>query len=577
MANYIELREINKLIRENFFIPTYQRGYRWDEKQVTELLEDVYEFMHKGNTQAGEFYCLQPIVVKKRNDNRYDVIDGQQRLTTFLIIQKYLQKRTYKIEYASREGSSDFLENITDYVENGKEQANNNIDFFFMTKAYNTVKSWFETVVEENEDYTLPDEFSTYLGKYCKVIWYEVEDDADSESIFTRLNIGKIPLTNAELIKALFLRKSNFDTVGDATYLKQLEIAAEWDNIENTLQDDKVWYFINPEYAETPATRIEFIFDIISRKSGNSYGNYTFLEFVKMFEANPNAIDQVWKTIKNHFRVIMEWYEDQRLFHLIGFLTSSNSGVTVTELIEEYFSHNYKKTEFENYIVQQIKEYFDGTDIENLSYDYSYDKNEIKDILLLFNVITVMNKSSAYSRFPFDSYNKNAWSLEHIHAQNTDGMGGSKVMWLAWIDEHLKSFRQFTDEKYKEVVTKLEEIDRDKLDKETFDALFFDICLMIQDDYGVNLHSIDNLALLDKNANSSISNNFFDVKRSMIIEKDRNGEFIPVCTRNVFLKYYSEDPSQIHYWSESDRRDYLNTIKNTIAPYFDMEEEETDE
>lgn len=577
MANYIELREINKLIRENFFIPTYQRGYRWDEKQVTELLEDVYEFMHKGNTQAGEFYCLQPIVVKKRNDNRYDVIDGQQRLTTFLIIQKYLQKRTYKIEYASREGSSDFLENITDYVENGKEQANNNIDFFFMTKAYNTVKSWFETVVEENEDYTLPDEFSTYLGKYCKVIWYEVEDDADSESIFTRLNIGKIPLTNAELIKALFLRKSNFDTVGDATYLKQLEIAAEWDNIENTLQDDKVWYFINPDYAETPATRIEFIFDIISRKSGNSYGNYTFLEFVKMFDANPNAIDQVWKTIKSHFRVIMEWYEDQRLFHLIGFLTSSNSGVTVTELIEEYFSHNYKKTEFENYIVQQIKEYFDGTDIENLSYDYSYDKNEIKDILLLFNVITVMNKSSAYSRFPFDSYNKNAWSLEHIHAQNTDGMGGSKIMWLAWIDEHLKSFRQFTDEKYKEVVTKLEEIDRDKLDKETFDALFFDICLMIQDDYGVNLHSIDNLALLDKNANSSISNNFFDVKRSMIIEKDRNGEFIPVCTRNVFLKYYSEDPSQIHYWSESDRRDYLNTIKNTIAPYFDMEEEETDE
>lgn len=577
MANYIELREINKLVRENFFIPTYQRGYRWDEKQVTELLEDVYEFMHKGNTQAGEFYCLQPIVVKKRNDNRYDVIDGQQRLTTFLIIQKYLQKRTYKIEYASREGSSDFLENITDYVEHGKEQANNNIDFFFMTKAYNTVKNWFETVVEENEDYTLPDEFSTYLGKYCKVIWYEVEDDADSESIFTRLNIGKIPLTNAELIKALFLRKSNFDTVGDATYLKQLEIAAEWDNIENTLQDDKVWYFINPEYAETPATRIEFIFDIISRKSGNSYGNYTFLEFVKMFEANPNAIDQVWKTIKNHFRVIMEWYEDQRLFHLIGFLTSSNSGVTVTELIEEYFSHNYKKTEFENYIAQQIKEYFDGTDIEDLSYDYSYDRNIIKDILLLFNVITVMNKSSAYSRFPFDSYNKNGWSLEHIHAQNTDGMGGSKVMWLAWIDEHLKSFRQFTDEKYKEVVNKLEEIDRDKLDKETFDALFFDICLMIQDDYGVNLHSIDNLALLDKKTNSSISNNFFDVKRSMIIEKDRNGEFIPVCTRNVFLKYYSEDPSQIHYWSEFDRRDYLNTIKNTIAPYFNMKEEETDE
>ena len=95
---------------------------------------------------------------------------------------------------------------------------------------------------------------------------------------------------------------------------------------------------------------------------------------------------------------------------------------------------------------------------------------------------------------------------------------------------------------------------------------------MIKDDYGVDLHSIDNLALLDVNANSSIGNNFFDVKRTKIIEKDRNGEFIPVCTRNVFLKYYSTDPSQIRYWSETDRNDYLNAIKATLAPYIQFED-----
>lgn len=577
MASIIELREINKLIKERFFIPTYQRGYRWDEKQVTELLEDVREFMQKGNTVAGEFYCLQPIVVKRRDDGRYDVIDGQQRLTTFFIIQKYLQKRTYKIEYASRPGSSIFLENINDYVENGRELTNNNIDYFFMTKAYNTIKSWFESATERDEDYTLPDEFSTYLGKYCKVIWYEVDDDADSESIFTRLNIGKIPLTNAELIKALLLRKSNFESIGDATYLRQLEIASEWDNIENSLQDDKVWYFINPTYIETPATRIEFLFDVISEKTANDYNNYTFVAFSKMFEDDDHAIETVWKKIKDYYRIIMEWYDDQRLFHLIGFLTSSRSGVTVPKLIQKYFSQNYKKSEFDEYVVDQIRKYFTGTDIEELSYDSASDRETIKDVLLLFNVVTVMNKSSAYSRFPFDSYNKNAWSLEHIHAQNTEGMMGSKELWLAWIDEHLKSFRQFTGDIYKEVVKKLESVDRDALDKDDFEALFNEICVMIQDDYGIDLHSIDNLALLDKNANSSISNYFFDVKRSMIIDKDRNGEFIPVCTRNVFLKYYSNDPSQIHYWSEADRRDYLDTIQKTIAPYFEQEEEENEE
>lgn len=576
MSNFIELREINKLIKERFYIPTYQRGYRWDEKQVAELLEDVYEFMHKGNIQAGEFYCLQPIVVKKREDGRYDVIDGQQRLTTFFIIQKCLGKKTFKIEY-KRDGSADFLENIVDYVENKKEQTSNNIDFFFMSKAYNTVKQWFERVIDENEDYTLEDEFSTYLGKYCKVIWYEVEEEADAESIFTRLNIGKIPLTNAELIKALFLRKSNFKDIGDATYLRQLEIATEWDNIENTLQNDKVWYFINPAYEKYPPTRIEYIFDAISRKTAKDGTNHTFLCFSERLESE--SIEEVWEEIKDYYRIIMEWYEDQKLFHLIGFLTSSKSKVTVKQLISEYYKNKFKKDEFTECIVGYIRERFNGVDLNELSYDYTPDKDTIKDVLFLFNVITVMNKSSAYSRFPFDSYNKNkySWSLEHIHAQNTEGMGNSKELWFAWIDEHLKSFRQFTDPVYKEVVEKLENVDRDELDRTGFDELFTEICIMIKDDYGVDLHSIDNLALLDTSVNSSVSNNFFDVKRSMIIEKDRSGEFIPVCTRNVFLKYYSSDSSQIHYWSENDRADYLSAIMDTLAEYLDIEEDENEE
>lgn len=577
MANSIELREINKLIKEQFYIPTYQRGYRWDEQQVTELLEDIYEFMHKGNVTAGEFYCLQPIVVKKRPDGRYDVIDGQQRLTTFFIIQKCLGKKTFHIEY-KREGSAEFLENIKEYVENGKEMTSNNIDFFFMTEAYRTVKDWFERVIEENEDYTLEDEFSTYLGKYCKVIWYDVDDDSDAESIFTRLNMGKIPLTNAELIKALFLRKSNFINIGDETYLRQLEIASEWDNIENTLQDDKVWYFINPRYEEMPATRIEYIFDIISGKTERDYSNHTFLYFADKLESS--RIEDVWKEIKDYFRIIMEWYADQQLFHLIGFLTSSKSKITVKELIKEYYSNSYKKDEFSEHVIKYIRDRFADVDIDDLSYDFGPDKETIKDVLLLFNVITVMNKSSAYSRFPFDSYNmnRNGWSLEHIHAQNTEGIGNSKDLWLAWIDEHLKSFRQIPGEVYAEVVEKLEAVDREGIDKNSFEELFNEISFMIQDDYGIDLHNIDNLALLDKNANSSISNNFFDVKRTMIIEKDRTGEFIPVCTRNVFLKYYSSDPSQIHYWSETDRKDYMKAIKTVVSPYIEInEEEESDE
>jgi len=67
MNNLIDVREINKLIKEQFIIPAYQRGYRWDEKQVTELLDDLWEFINK-EKKKGEFYCLQPIVVIRRDD-----------------------------------------------------------------------------------------------------------------------------------------------------------------------------------------------------------------------------------------------------------------------------------------------------------------------------------------------------------------------------------------------------------------------------------------------------------------------------------------------------------------------------
>lgn len=570
MPNNIELREINKLIKEKFYIPTYQRGYRWDKQQVVDLLEDIYDFIGKGNIQSGEFYCLQPIVVKKRTDDRYDVIDGQQRLTTILIILKYLEKRnTFSIEYASREGSSDFLKSIAYYAENDGETNYKNIDYFFMIGAFKYVKEWFIQKVDENEEYSLEDEFSTHLLKYCKVIWYEVDDEANAESIFTRLNIGKIPLTNAELIKALFLRKSNFKDNFDSSYLRQLEIASEWDYIENTLRNDKVWYFINPTNFHAP-TRIEFLFDTIAGKTNHSETNYTFLDYSTRIEKE--GILSLWKEVKDYFRIIMEWYNDQQLYHLIGFLTSSKSGYTIPNLIKEYYTQKFKKSKFIAYITSLIQGYFANTDINDLSYDYTPDARYIRDILLLFNIVTVMKKSNAYSRFPFDSYNKNAWSLEHIHAQNTDNIGSSREIWFAWIDEHIASFREFSKPVYKEVIQKLESVDRDNLSRSQFDELFNEICGMIQDDFGIDLHSIDNMALLDIRNNSSISNNFFDVKRKMIIEKDRKGEFIPVCTRNVFLKYYSRDPSQIHYWSASDRDDYLNAIKTALAEYLPKEE-----
>jgi uncharacterized protein with ParB-like and HNH nuclease domain len=102
------IKSINDLLKEQFFVPSYQRGYRWTPLQVTELLNDIWDFHRKDNKAKEEFYCLQPIVVTKHN-SEWELIDGQQRITTIYLILQYLKqileilgKKTYDLRYETR-------------------------------------------------------------------------------------------------------------------------------------------------------------------------------------------------------------------------------------------------------------------------------------------------------------------------------------------------------------------------------------------------------------------------------------------------------------------------------------------
>ena len=98
----IRLKPIHALLTDDqdcptrFWIPAYQRGYRWKPLQVTQLLEDMREFCHRRNPQPEEFYCLQPLVLKAVEGGAYEVVDGQQRLTTVLLILRHFNERLAK-------------------------------------------------------------------------------------------------------------------------------------------------------------------------------------------------------------------------------------------------------------------------------------------------------------------------------------------------------------------------------------------------------------------------------------------------------------------------------------------------
>lgn len=535
-------------IEGKFFVPDYQRGYRWGEDVVKQLLDDI----KKNGEINNQIYYLQPIVVKARKEGDYELIDGQQRLTTLYLILKYLSKYLpdikigYEIHYETRESTHDYLQNID------PEKSEENIDFFFVNQAYDTIKNWFNEDTEKCED------FLEQIKKYVKIIWYEPEEEISGEELFTRLNIGRIPLTNSELIRALFLSRNN-----GVTHEKQLEISTEWDKIEKELRSSAFWAFLTNEKEYT--NRIELLFNMMANRSNKKDQYATFF----FFNEKKDKIS-VWNEIIAYYEKLKELYEDKELFHKVGYLVvnSTSEQNILYNLLEK--TEKKKKSELKSYIDEEIKVSLENIELKELDYEEKTKKEDIHKILLLFNIISMMDIKDESVRFPFDKYKENGkqWSLEHIHAQNAEALNTNEeqIEWLKLHHDAVKDINITIDEEKLIEIGKV--IESKKISKEKFiDYQQFLFKLLPNESDDKFIHSLSNLTLLDTRHNSALSNSAFIVKRKKIIEKDKKGEFIPYCTRMVFLKYYSENTSQLYFWSKDDREGYITQIKNKLEKY----------
>lgn len=571
VSNNIQLEE--KLvgnIEGLFFVPSYQRGYRWDESQVGQLLNDIIE-------NGDNAYCLQPLVVRKKTDGVFELIDGQQRLTTIYILLKYI-KDMYKprlminftLSYETRDGSAEFLNNID------TEKANENIDYWFMYNAYKTIDEWFKKKEETGNDQQAADLFALYLfprvgngmGGNVKFIWYEVQnvDEKDAIALFTRLNIGRIPLTNAELVKALFL--CNTRQLGNR---RQLEIALQWDMIERELNDEDFWYFLTKKKAETYSTRIELIFDFIASERVNRNDPLsTFLYFNERKEKGED-LSELWEEILRYYYRLKEWYKKDALYHRIGYLVASGH-MTMNQIVDTTI--NKRKSEQEQMLDDEIRKSvkFPRVSYAELRYDTTYDY--ISRLLLLFNVVSVMNHT--HSRFPFKIYNTEQWSLEHIHPQHPEEMKNDQKLWKDWMSiqkislEQLPVNKETTGSQKASLIAEIEVfLVKERVTKEDFKSLSGKVMTCLSDKSEDDLtHSLSNMALLSKSHNSALNNSSFDAKRREIIEMDKGGEFIPYCTRNVFMKYYTDpEKVQMMIWSKDDRDGYIAAMNEVLKPY----------
>lgn len=194
------------------------------------------------------------------------------------------------------------------------------------------------------------------MGKNVKIIWYEIGQSENATAVFTRLNIGKIPLVNAELVKALFLKSSNFSKSHDAKHLQQLSIAQEWDTIEKCLQDDAFWYFISNNSYKT--NRIELVLNLAAKDlctEGIQQNDplKTFLQFNQLFTGQNKGITTEWLKIKQCYMTLEEWYNDRALFHLIGYLITQNMSINELFLLHKQSSSKlaFKRHSYLRYLI----------------------------------------------------------------------------------------------------------------------------------------------------------------------------------------------------------------------------------
>ncbi|THF76547.1 DUF262 domain-containing protein [Cohnella fermenti] len=509
-------KTIGKLKEYRFFVPSYQRGYRWTEREVKKFLDDVHEFVAEGDKK----YCIQPLIVKRRDDGSYEVVDGQQRLTTIYIFMKIAAQEIrsaippFDLEYETREDSAAFLKSLSDDEDLNKDK---NIDYHHIASAYETINAWFSN---QHDRSVAIQELNTKIRKSVFFIWYEIPPESDPIAVFTKVNLGKIPLTNAELIKALLLNKENFHT---DSHKRQIEISLAWDRIEQGLRDDSFWYFLNEE--EQSGTRIDMLFELLANEQNlalatplSQEGDYFPFDVINhAIDAAPNKeqyVDTLWNSVKQLYAEFREWYSDLNKYHIIGYLIAS--GVTVKDIVA--LTRGKRKSAVLQDLLAKAKE---KTKVKarNGRYDlsaivYGNDNTKIKQLLLLFNLATLVCKSEKQYRFPFDVYKGETgerlkWDIEHIHATADETDDADDSLW--------------------------------------------------------------NLTLLERSTNRSraYACETFTTKRQIILDRESRGLFVPLCTKNIFLKAYSANLSDMEVWGSEDKKDYIAEMEKILETFFE--------
>lgn len=519
-----------------FSIPPYQRGYRWTGEEIMALLDDLEEFGKSDEC----VYCLQPLVVQAVADGEYNVVDGQQRLTTLAIILRVLGMGLgWDIEYTA-EGGKRLRELL--------EKPGGSINDHFRQEAQQTVETWLGKGSGRVD--MLRGVLQGEKGKRVVFLRYDLPPDEDGRDAFKRINAGKTPLTSAELARALFMEAGNGLSEGE-----KADIAKEWDGIETAMENAEFWAIWPAERFRDVPTRLDFLFSVVAKVSGDAARQdpqavYRAVER----RAKMVGLQAVWEEVLRCWWWMQSCFADDEVFHLLGWLALF-SGREALGLWELWQKADCRMEAFKTVLRQFVAERIGARDFDSFRYDSS-NPNELRGLFVLLNALEAQRR---HIRFRFDLYwnRKGRWDIEHIASQ-TDNPLAQKEDQEKWLE--LSKAVMTPSER-----TKLEE-------KASFGEKWAYIFNQFgkDDDITTDKDGIGNLALLDAGTNRAYKNAIFPAKRRTILEKSlEQGGYVPPATESVFAKLYSPAAAQMRYWGKTDAEAYRATMKTMFDQFME--------
>lgn len=568
-----------------FIIPYLQRAYKWKEKQAKQMLEDFSEFLKQEKT----YYCMQPLAVVKIGDNKYELLDGQQRLTTLLILWRILfesDEKTsypYKFEYERDSSESGTYSFITESDEIKKGEYGN-IDEYYMSKVYGAIRLYFDNPNNKKTDEQKADNYKETFkkllkgeGKHILFLWYEVNEE-EKHTTFAHLNSGKIELTCSELIKAILLSDGNKESLDNNRLPDKSLVAAQYAEMEEAFNDDRLWYMLQTDEPLYNGSRMDLLFNMVLNINRKAYEADPKAAFYKVY-ARRADLSRFWKDCRAYFVRIMDLYKNPYTYHYIGYLTYTEGNNKIDDWVKVY-----KESGLKGCIEQlksKVRESISGLgDLKKITYSDT-SKATLRKIFILHNIQTILihyetiKKANlglrfSYEQFPFELLYSQRWDIEHIASQTENPL--TKIQdckdWIASVRaDYSEIFVQRPDLN--------NEIDLFEKDSkiEMFKQIYNEIVSSAEKNSPQNKDGLGNLVLLDSHTSRSYHNSLYKRKRKIILAAsnidNQNNEYqvtyIPRCTLNVFLKTYNTGLDvKLGEWTQDDYDKYLGDLKEKL-------------